>query len=43
MRVQSRIGAEAYTRLLRLALGAIAAALVAQVAWTTFGPWLRTR
>ena len=42
MRVQSRIGPEVYMRLLRLALGAIAVALVAQVAWTTFGPWLRT-
>jgi uncharacterized membrane protein YfcA len=36
-RVQARISTEAYTRLLRLALGAIAAALVLQVAWATLG------
>jgi uncharacterized membrane protein YfcA len=34
MRVQSRIGAEAYVGLLRIALGAIAAALVLQVIWS---------
>jgi uncharacterized membrane protein YfcA len=34
MRVQSRIGAEAYVGLLRIALGAIAAALVLQVVWS---------
>jgi uncharacterized membrane protein YfcA len=33
MRLQSRIGAEAYARLLRKALGVIAAALLLQVAW----------
>jgi len=34
MRVQSRIGAETYIGLLRVALGAIAAALVLQVVWS---------
>jgi len=34
MRVQSRIGAESYVGLLRIALGAIAAALVLQVIWS---------
>jgi len=34
MRVQSRIGAEAYVGLLRIALGAIAAALALQVIWS---------
>ena len=34
--VQRRISAETYTGLLRIALGAIAAALLLQVAWTTF-------
>jgi uncharacterized membrane protein YfcA len=33
MRLQSRISADAYAGLLRIALGAIAAALLAQVAW----------
>jgi uncharacterized membrane protein YfcA len=34
LRLQSRIGAETYRGLLRKVLAAIAAALVAQVAWT---------
>jgi hypothetical protein len=33
MRLQSRISADAYAGLLRIALGAIAAALLVQVAW----------
>ena len=37
MRLQSRIGAEAYAGLLRIALGAIAAALLVQVAWSMAG------
>jgi hypothetical protein len=38
LRVQRRISTEIYTGLLRIALGAIAAALLLQVAWTTLAP-----
>jgi len=38
MRVQSRIGAQSYVRLLRKVLAVIAAALVLQVAWALIAP-----